>query len=472
MAEPLRLFRDHVQGKIKMAEIEVVSSFPLPIQLFILASLQKGVRYYAFGESAFAASTPTCLKSPTGDYYTLESIVEFWKHQKEPHPSYVRDVSGRGFQDGHPLLPSRGQTHEEPEEFDLTAPMATAVSYSSLLFEEKREKMEPEAKRPRLLNDEPMAAPKLEEAMEIAQLRDSVQKNRKQARPTQPTETGESADHLVYLPFDVASESLMKTLAEMEIPSCSRIQLYSRINDFESLQGYLTVKDAPPTAAQTNGRNANGSQNRSNQRSGYSRYDQEVFGAEPETDFQIDTNLTFHGSSLNAIRGSALANKPGARLAAGGQRRPQRAHARELRAARRDLKYVPTEVRKKTKKREYELVIQRNKGNNLTASYQVIDDPRKLKDEDWDRIVAVFVQGPAWQFKGWKYNQQPTEIFAKMCAFHLKFKEQPLDKNVEKWSVTRLELSQTQRHLDRAVLQKFWEKLDSFMVKNKSHLRF
>lgn len=30
-----------------------------------------------------------------------------------------------------------------------------------------------------------------------------------------------------------------------------------------------------------------------------------------------------------------------------------------------------------------------------------------------DRVVAVFVQGPAWQFKGWPWNGNPVEIFTK-----------------------------------------------------------
>ena len=30
-----------------------------------------------------------------------------------------------------------------------------------------------------------------------------------------------------------------------------------------------------------------------------------------------------------------------------------------------------------------------------------------------DRVVAVFVQGPAWQFKGWPWNGNPTDIFAR-----------------------------------------------------------
>ena len=28
-------------------------------------------------------------------------------------------------------------------------------------------------------------------------------------------------------------------------------------------------------------------------------------------------------------------------------------------------------------------------------------------------MVAVFVQGPAWQFKGWPWEGNPTEIFSR-----------------------------------------------------------
>lgn len=133
---------------------------------------------------------------------------------------------------------------------------------------------------------------------------------------------------------------------------------------------------------------------------------------------------------------------------------------------------MPTDQRKKEVRRESDLIIQRRKPDGSTVPYRVIDDPRKLRDEEWERIVAVFVQGPAWQFKGWKYSQQPTEIFARICAFHLKFDEQPLDKNVAGWSVKVLSLSQQKRHLDRAVLHGFWNTLDTFMTEKKSSLRF
>ena len=46
-------------------------------------------------------------------------------------------------------------------------------------------------------------------------------------------------------------------------------------------------------------------------------------------------------------------------------------------------------------------------------TYRVIDNPSKLTNADWDRVVGVFVMGQAWQFKGWPWEGNPTVIFSK-----------------------------------------------------------
>jgi parafibromin len=61
------------------------------------------------------------------------------------------------------------------------------------------------------------------------------------------------------------------------------------------------------------------------------------------------------------------------------------------------------------------ILLQRQKGV-FTVPYQVIDNPQKLRSEDWDRVVAVFVMGSAWQFKGWPWGGNPVEIFSKSKA--------------------------------------------------------
>lgn len=141
------------------------------------------------------------------------------------------------------------------------------------------------------------------------------------------------------------------------------------------------------------------------------------------------------------------------------------------RAILQDLKYIDSNAGEVP--RDGEILIQRRKLNETTpVPYKVIDNPVKLAPEDWDRVVAVFVQGPAWQFKGWPWNGNPVEIFSHIKAFHLKWDEMKLDSNVAKWNVQVIQLSRNKRHLDRANLLKFWSALDSFMTKNKQYLRF
>ncbi|KAI6654412.1 hypothetical protein LOD99_808 [Oopsacas minuta] len=128
-----------------------------------------------------------------------------------------------------------------------------------------------------------------------------------------------------------------------------------------------------------------------------------------------------------------------------------------------------------------DILIQRRKvepgtSKFFTAPYRIIDSPAKLRQNDWNRVVAVFVAGPQWQFKGWPglaIDGSPVEIFVKICAFHLKFLESPLETNIQKWNVTVLEISKTKRHLDKVAVNKFWEITDKSMshkIKNSNKL--
>ncbi|XP_026484773.1 parafibromin [Vanessa tameamea] len=264
------------------------------------------------------------------------------------------------------------------------------------------------------------------------------------------------------------------------------------------------------------------------QQTQYNRYDQERFIRQKEETegFKIDTMGTYHGMTLKSVtegpsvpapaRAPQTPNHPrqmpqsgaaggtprrellpvtAARPPAGGKR-PSRTPIIIIPAAAtslitmynvkdmlQELKFVPVEQKKaEGSVRENEVLLQRRKGptgdqvpNNattITVPYRVVDNPARLSAAEWDRVVAVFVQGPAWQFKGWPWDGNPVQIFANICAFHLKFDEMKLDANVARWAVTVLNLSRTKRHLDRAALLAFWETLDKHMMKNKPHLRF
>ncbi|XP_046995367.1 parafibromin [Schistocerca americana] len=234
----------------------------------------------------------------------------------------------------------------------------------------------------------------------------------------------------------------------------------------------------------------------------YNRYDQERFIRQKEETegFTIDTTGTYHGMTLKSVTEGTQPKKPvtpapavttprptaEARLAVQPNKRVSRTpiiiipasptslitmyNAKDILQ---DLKYLSTEEKKlQGAKRDNEVLLQRRKEGATTVPYRVIDNPQKLTNADWDRVVAVFVMGPSWQFKGWPWGGNPVEIFSKVCAFHIKYDEMKLDTNVGKWAVHVIELSRTKRHLDRAALMVFWEKLDKYMIKYKPHLRF
>lgn len=60
-----------------------------------------------------------------------------------------------------------------------------------------------------------------------------------------------------------------------------------------------------------------------------------------------------------------------------------------------DLTYISTNEKKTRCRRENELLLQIRK-NGVTIPYRVVDSAKKLTPEEWDRVVAVFVQ--VWPF--------------------------------------------------------------------------
>uniref|UniRef100_A0A665TMR8 Parafibromin n=1 Tax=Echeneis naucrates TaxID=173247 RepID=A0A665TMR8_ECHNA len=200
----------------------------------------------------------------------------------------------------------------------------------------------------------------------------------------------------------------------------------------------------------------------------YNRYDQERFKGKEETEgFKIDTMGTYHDLFIMIFL--AGSRTPIIIIPAATTSLITMLNAKDLLQ---DLKFLTSEEKKKGGiQRDNEVLLQRRKDQiqpggttlSVTVPYRVIDQPLKLAPQDWDRVVAVFVQGPAWQFKGWPWllpDGSPVDIFAKIRAFHLKFDEVKTDPNVQKWDVTILELSRHRRHLDRPVFLRFWETLD------------
>ncbi len=78
-----------------------------------------------------------------------------------------------------------------------------------------------------------------------------------------------------------------------------------------------------------------------------------------------------------------------------------------------DLKYVSIEEKKAQRgHRDNEILLHRQR-NGVSVPYRIIDNPLKLSPSDWERVIAVFITGPAWQFKSYPYDGNPVQIFSK-----------------------------------------------------------
>jgi len=245
---------------------------------------------------------------------------------------------------------------------------------------------------------------------------------------------------------------------------------------------------------------------------GYNRYGQEHFRQADTEGFKIDTTGTYAGKTLKSVMdaGGAKAratpampppaaprplgaSQPGGQAGvagAGGQQKGGKRVSKtpiiiipaapkslitmyNAKDILQDLRFVSTEEKRASGgKRENDVLIQRRKEGGLTVPYRVLDNPGRLNNAEWDRVVGVFVMGQAWQFKGWPNEGRPVEILSRIAGFHLKEAETTLEKNIANWAVTVIQLSRNKRHLDRAALLAFWEKLDGHILKHKPHLRW
>lgn len=162
------------------------------------------------------------------------------------------------------------------------------------------------------------------------------------------------------------------------------------------------------------------------QQTQYNRYDQERFIQQKEVteEFKIDTMGTHHGMSLKS--GVSPQKKQASQPTALPPGRPKEliptAQARIIpqtmqnkrqsktpiiiipsspnslitmynaKEILQDLRFITTEEKKASgSQRENEILLQRRKDGNTTVPYRVIDQPSKLTDSDWHRVVAVFV---------------------------------------------------------------------------------
>lgn len=128
-----------------------------------------------------------------------------------------------------------------------------------------------------------------------------------------------------------------------------------------------------------------------------------------------------------------------------------------------DKQYLePQECRKLGIKKEPRITITREKSDGRKINYYVYDSVDRFREQDWDKVVAVFTCGATWQFKNFKWSN-PTELFSKIRGFYLQYQDDILKEPVKEWNVKVLKVEKYKRHHDIQTVLEFWNELDRYM---------
>ncbi|KAJ1020760.1 hypothetical protein NDA16_004151 [Ustilago loliicola] len=89
--------------------------------------------------------------------------------------------------------------------------------------------------------------------------------------------------------------------------------------------------------------------------------------------------------------------------------------------------------------------------------------------DPWNRVIAVFTTGQAWQFKTYKWND-PRELFKNVMGVYVRWHNEPQNPNIKDWNVLELQVDRNKRHTDKQTVSLFWRQLESWTQRRKPHL--
>lgn len=85
------------------------------------------------------------------------------------------------------------------------------------------------------------------------------------------------------------------------------------------------------------------------------------------------------------------------------------------------------------------------------------------KPEYWDRVVAIFTTGQAWQFSKYKYSN-PESLFQRYAGFYLSYQSDITPKQIKDWNVNEIKVDRDKRFRDKLVVKDFWSDLEKLLI--------
>ena len=91
------------------------------------------------------------------------------------------------------------------------------------------------------------------------------------------------------------------------------------------------------------------------------------------------------------------------------------------------------------------------------------------QNDPWNRVVAVFTTGQAWQFKQYR-DSDPKVLFKNVLGVYVRWHNEQPDANVKNWNVKEIVVDRNKRHTDKQAIAGFWRQLEVWMQAKKPHM--
>lgn len=86
------------------------------------------------------------------------------------------------------------------------------------------------------------------------------------------------------------------------------------------------------------------------------------------------------------------------------------------------------------------------------------------KPEYWDRVIAVFTTGQAWQFAKYKYSK-PEVLFQKYPGFYMSYQGDIVPKQIHDWNVSVVSVDRGEKRFrDKMIVKDLWMQIDKILL--------
>lgn len=101
----------------------------------------------------------------------------------------------------------------------------------------------------------------------------------------------------------------------------------------------------------------------------------------------------------------------------------------------------------------------------VAHQFMVVDNVDMFtKPEYWDRVVAIFTTGQAWQFTNYKYSK-PELLFQRYAGYYMCYQGDIAPRQIKEWNIHEIRVDRgDKRFRDKMIVRDFWIDMEKILI--------